>query len=224
MKIMVVIMLGFLIFGCTIFNPEENLNESVDVDPQVNISQNTENSEENTNLIEETNFDSKTLDAYLSLKNKLEYTAQYTTVFLDGEQVVTGNIIIYSKKDKYRHDSFIGNEDTIISLFLIPKGNYSCVDAIGNVVCNDLKTSSNPNVYFDNLKDYEILELPSRTVLNKTGNCFMFSNDDETIEQCFLDNGAPIYLRITSSNGIEFTQSLKEIDYTVEDKMFELPN
>ncbi|MCC7552526.1 hypothetical protein KO317_02565 [Candidatus Micrarchaeota archaeon] len=213
-----------LIFGCINSSVDEELNANEENESNNIQNSSIEQSHQVGGIVNRAlDSDSVDLNSILSLKNNLEYKATYTTVFLDKDKVITGNIIIYSKGDKYRHDSIIGTEETIVSLYLIPEGNYSCIDAIGNVVCNTLKTSSNPNVFFDNLDSAQIVKLPTRTVMNKTGICFMFSNDLETIEQCFLDTGAQLYLHITNSDGTEFTQSLKNIDYNVGDSVFELP-
>ncbi len=209
-----------LLFGCT--EQEVGTNVSTDTEelPLINNSTGSvdEIQQNDTNMVEEIGVNS-----YLSLKENLEYTAEYSTVLFENEEIVTGKLIVYSKDENYRQDTIIGTEETVISLFLLPEGDYSCIDAIGNVVCNDLKTSSNPDVSFENIDNYDIIELPTRVVMNKTGNCFMFSNQNETLEQCFLDTGVPVYLRVTISGGAEFTQSLKDIEYTVDDSVFELP-
>ena len=219
-------LVSLLLFGCTMPSLNGNSNGTLDNTTDITSVGDTDTNISNTltnESITPVDPDKEDLSYILSLKDNLEYSAVYTTVLLNVENVSTGKSIIYSKLDKYRHDSIVGTEETIISLYLIPEGNYSCVDAIGKIICNEIQSSSNPDVSFDELENYQIIKLPTRTVMNKTGNCFMFSNQNGSIEQCFLDTGVPLYLHITNPNGIEFTQSLKSIDYTVEDSIFELP-
>jgi hypothetical protein len=215
MKVEYAFILSFLfLLGCINFSQENDINITEEeigeldiVEPEINII----------------NSDNDGLNYLLSLKDNLEYKGEYSTVFVSEEEISTYNNIIYSKAKKYRFDSIIGDEETIVSLYIIPEGNYSCIDALGKIVCNKIDASDNPDVSFMNLDNYEITKLPSKIISNKTGDCFMISNQNESIEQCFLDNGASLYTHITNSNGDSITQSLKDIDYSVKDSVFELP-
>lgn len=162
----------------------------------------------------------------LYLRDNEEYTAEYTTILVKGSTIVKGKEVVYSKPDYYRFDVVTEDEEAIISTYILPEGNYVCSDILGKAECSRMSQIETQTVFFEDLDQYEVVSLPSRTVSNKTGLCYLLSLGNIRIEQCFLNTGVPLYLHITDpengAEGIEFTQSLTDVVYEVDDKKFEL--
>ncbi len=169
----------------------------------------------------------RSLSEILGLSPSYKVTYDFSTEN-DGE-TFSGTQTMALKGGKMRIDSEMG--ETMSSSFMIDDTFYICSfdEEWSCLALPQQQEGSEGSAYEatedleENIDDYDVENLPSRTIAGAVAQCFRVTTDDPaTTEYCYSNEGVPLYIR-TESDGSTSLMEATEYTSNVPDSWFTLP-
>lgn len=166
----------------------------------------------------------------LGQKSSLTYMVDYTVKSTD---MADSQMKQYMKgTDKIRFDTT--SEDGEARIFWIDSALYMCTKDSGEWMCLsgsegeefDMESQTVEDDLQTNIDDYEVSNLPSRTIAGTLASCYNIVVETGSVEYCLSPEGVTVYMKTSSTYGEDsFEMEMIATSYStnVPDSAFDLP-
>lgn len=218
----------FLFAACTpeAQTPEEPAQTDTSAEAEVEVETNVEADVEEQ--VEET---TSNLADFFRMKDEIEYQVTYDFSSNMNGQTQSGEMDQYMKgSERVRTDSRFGDSESSVlllegeAIICSKQDEWTCFSS-GEQEEQDPAEAVQEDVE-SNPEDYDITELPGRTIAGTSTSCFAVDTEQGSVEYCYSDEGVPLYVKSEgSAEGTTYSSEMVATSYStsVANSAFEPP-